>query len=124
MPKYILNEHIIDYADKQYSGNDTVKKKAVFITQSDPYSLHSVEEKVSLKVLGGITTEQIILSDNLPIILDRIIRDKGDEWFQEADFDAINAEVTRLKPEYLPKPNLMQQQALQNMQEEDVRIDA
>ena len=42
MPKYILNEHIIDYADKQYSGNDTVKKKAVFITQSDPYSLHTV----------------------------------------------------------------------------------
>jgi hypothetical protein len=124
MPKYILAQHVIDYADKQYSGNDTVKKKAVMVTQIDPYSLHSVEEKLSLKVSGAITTEQMILSDMLPLIMDRIVRDKGDEWFQEADFDAINGEVQRLKSEYLPKPNELQQQALLNMQSESVRVEA
>lgn len=123
MPKYILSQHVIDYTDKQYSGNDTVKKKAEMIQQIDPYALHNVEEKLSLKVAGALTTEQMILSDQLPLIMDRIIRDKGDEWFQGADFDAINAEVQRLKPEYLPKPNALQQQALLNMQEEDIRID-
>jgi hypothetical protein len=58
------------------------------------------------------------------LIMDRIVRDKGDEWFQEADFDAINGEVQRLKSEYLPKPNELQQQALLNMQSESVRVEA
>jgi hypothetical protein len=66
----------------------------------------------------------MILSDKLPLIMDKIIRDKGDEWYQDADFDAINSEVQRLKSEYLPKPNALQQQALLNMQEESVRVEA
>lgn len=124
MPNYMKTAHLLKYADKQFSGDDSVLKMTQVISQLDPYSLDNTDEKLSKKVAGVLTTEQWILSDTYPLILQDIVRDLGEEWFIDADFEKIKQEIDRRKIDYMPAINPMQQQALQNMQEESVRIDA
>lgn len=118
-PKYVLGKQLYDFTDKQYSGDDIIRQKVWFIGQYDPYAMHKEDELISIKVLGGINQEQIILHYNLPVIFDSIVRDKGEEWVLDADYNAIAAEVEARKATYLPTVNPLQQKV-----NETLRIDA
>lgn len=101
VPKSIQSQLVIDYVDKQYSGNDVIKKKTEILVQMDYLYMESSDDLVNLKVAGVAKTEDIEFSKRLPSMLDAIIRDKGNEWFIQSDYDKIKAEVDRLKPEYV-----------------------
>lgn len=101
VPSFILSQLGLDYIDKQYSGNDVIKKKSEVIIQMDSLCMVGGDEKVNLRVTGAIQIEDISFSNKLPLILDAIIRDKGNEWFIQADYEKIKAEVELLKPEYV-----------------------
>lgn len=118
-PNYILAKQLYDFTDKQYSGDDKIKKTTAIITSIDPYFMDSADAKLSKKVAGVLTTEQWIMSDNYPLIIEDIIRQHGEEWFLDADFETIKQEIDRIKVNYIPAINPLVQGV-----NETLRIDA
>lgn len=81
MPVFIRQRMALDFVDKQYSGDDIMKKKAQFITSFDTLSIAGADELQALSNMHAITDEEIIFSKRLPAKLDALIRDKGEAWF-------------------------------------------
>ena len=95
MPDFIRAKQLEDYADKQYGGDDILKKKTCIIPQLDPIALKTESEKqIILTNVGG--TDLWFRSLNIPLIIDQIIREKSGEWFLNASFDVIKSEVERI----------------------------
>lgn len=93
MPDYIRSAQIEDYVDKQFGGNEVLIKKSRLINQMDLVAVTPEEDK-QLKVLNGsITQRDLQFNAHLPLIIDKIIRDKGKDWFMNAGYDAIFAIV-------------------------------
>lgn len=97
----------MDYQDKQFGGNEVLKRKTEFIIQRDPMAVRSAAEVGALTIAGVFDVAAAQLSANLPTILDSVIRDKGAEWFTKANYDAINLEVearfAKIAPPVLPE---------------------
>lgn len=105
MPDWIKAQQIYDYTDKQYSGNEVIKRKTEVILQMDKLSLKSEDAILNMKLAGSVTMDDILLNANLSLWLDKVIREKGDDWFIEAKYDDIEAEVKKMKPP-TPPPSL------------------
>lgn len=93
MPAFIRAKQSLDYTDKQYGGDETIKKKAEFISQSDPLFVLSEADKQLQLLAGAIDKRQWQYSIHLPVMLEQIIRDKGKQWFATATYDDIKKEV-------------------------------
>ena len=105
-----------DYVEKAYSGDEEIKKKMRVINALDAYSTYTPDERMSLKLAGSMTLEDIAFTDKLPIWLDEIVRDKGKNWFIKASIDDISTEIDKKKPQ-LQTLNDIQQEALNNMKD-------
>lgn len=102
LPDFMLYQYLEALADKQFGGDEVLKKKTRAINYLD---------KLALKNDAGI---QIIASNNfvrdrdiqfhyeLPQILDNIIETKGSEWFVSADMKIIKAEVQTMFAQLSP----------------------
>lgn len=112
LPKFILAEQTKAIVDKQYGGNDVMKKKTDVILEFDRIALDTTEEKISKRLAGSITIQDMIYSDTLPLLIDKLIRDKGHEWFIDAKYEVIKTETDAL----LPTANPVQAQAISNME--------
>lgn len=100
LPDYILAQQATDYVDKQYSGNDVLKKKSDYITATDKILFKTSAEITDLRLTGGISIQDVQYHLNVSGMIDEIIRNKGDEWFINAKFEAIAVEIETLKPKY------------------------
>lgn len=89
IPVFIRQRMALDFVDKQYSGDDVMKKKAQFITAFDSLSVSGVDELSGLKNIDAITEEDIRFSRRLPIVLDDLIREKGENWFLHVRNDEL-----------------------------------
>lgn len=97
LPKYILAKSANDYVSKQFGNDMVMKKKSQFITQTDDLCTYSAEEIVRLQEAGNITKEEAVYSRRLPVMLDGLIREKGDEWFVVAGVEEIIGQLANLK---------------------------
>lgn len=81
MPVFIRQRMVLDFVDKQYSGDDVMKKKAKCITELDMLATSSTEEMQQLREMGVVADADIRFSQLLPKLLDEIIKQKGEHWF-------------------------------------------
>lgn len=93
VPAFIRTKMISDYVDKQYAGDDVMKKKTSFIMDIDDLATITPDERMSMATFGEASKEELLFSRKLPLILDEIIRDKGTQWFTDAKFDQIKEQV-------------------------------
>lgn len=93
LPMYVRQKMVAEFVDKQYSGDQIMKKKSEFILDADKTAVFSVDEKLTQQTLGIFTKEDCLFSDALPLILDKIVRDKGEDYFLNASFDKLKQDV-------------------------------
>src|SRR5690606_3250589 len=104
VPDFILAKHIEDYVDKQYGGDNILRKKTAFINESDIVALKSDADKQSLLLTGSVTQRDLQYSVRLSKIIDRLIREKGEDWFLESNFDTIEVSVMDAFDAIIPNP--------------------
>lgn len=93
MPAYMLGRQLEDYTDKQFGGDDVIKKKVCIINQIDVLSSVPVSSWAALIANGDVESRDTKLSVWLPKILDDIIRVASPEWFISATYDNIYSKV-------------------------------
>lgn len=102
IPSYQLGALVEDYVDKQFGGNDVLKKKTWFINQSDKLANIPTTDIAVMLLNGAAEQRDWQYSVALPVMLDKIVRSKSDDWFIRAEYDAIDtlvqAEFNLMKP--------------------------
>lgn len=103
LPVYARNKIAIELTDKQFGGDAIMKRKAELITQMDALSTTTEADKAVQKNNGIIDVKDWRFSVYLPQILDRILREHGEEYFVSTEYDVIKAEADKLFAE-MPVP--------------------
>lgn len=102
MPPYMLEAISIDYVDKQFGGNEALKRKTIIINQMDILAVMNTADISIMLLNGGATTRDLQFHLYLPKIIDKIRREKGDDWFIGAPFDTlqsmVDVEFKKIKP--------------------------
>lgn len=97
MPVFIRQRMAIDFVDKQYSGDEVMKKKAQLITELDELSVLNTAEITDLRAVGAITIADITYSRKLPLMIDELIQERGRHWW-------LHTPLKDIKPLLLPQP--------------------
>lgn len=93
MPSYIVGALQLDHADKQFGGDDVLKRKVELINQMDKLANKPVAEVSMILLNGGATNREYQFSTALPVILDTLAREQGQQWFLSSTYDVIKAAV-------------------------------
>lgn len=103
IPEYQKGALLEDYVDKQFGGNEALKRKTNLINQLDKLANKSVAD-ISIMVLNNAATNRDWqYSVAIPIIIDAIIRDWGSERFLGAQFDLVKEEIQRIFDAEVPE---------------------
>lgn len=108
LPDFMRGEYLIDLADKQFGGDEALKRKTVLITQMDSLFLKKDGDIQIIAVNNWKSDRDIQFHYELSGILDTIIRTWGDDRFLKAKYDEIKAEVDRLFAEIKPPVTAIQ----------------
>lgn len=93
MPNLIRKRMAKEYAEKAYSGDEILKKTMDFINYYDSLNVYGIDELVSLRATGAATTDEIIISQKLPMFIETAIENKSEKWFLNASFKDIEAAI-------------------------------
>ena len=104
-PDFIKTKQIEDYVDKKFGGDDALKRKTSLIFQLDKIAVSSMETIQSLLINGGIDRRDLRYHIQLPLIIDKIERDKGSDYIVSTDFDVLKSEIDVLFNAENPEPN-------------------
>ena len=96
VPIFIRARQSIDYTDKQFGGDDVMKRTSQIIRQVDPIFVVSETDKQVMLMGGAISADEWRFSVKLPIIIDQIIREKGQEFILNSDIEIIKKEIDRI----------------------------
>jgi hypothetical protein len=96
VPDFIKAKHLEDYVDKQYGGDEILRRKTMLINELDIVALKSEQDKQIAILNGSVQQRDLQFSVRLPRILDQIVREKGNDWFIESRYDIIESEVSRI----------------------------
>lgn len=107
VPSFVVAKHIEDYVDKQYGNDEILKKKTLFINEYDIIALMSDDSKQIALLAGVITQRDWQYSIRLPLILDKLIRLRGEEWFIEAGMEDIDISAREIFNEMVPEPYVL-----------------
>lgn len=114
MPTFLLNSIMQDYVDKQFGGNDLLKRKAYYIGALDIVSVRTIDEISAALLQGSITQRQAQFHMVLPGILDEIIRANTAEQFLQMPYETVKSKVEAAFE--------LQYPALPEIQTEDVTV--
>lgn len=81
-----------EFMDKQYSGDPIIRKKCDLLDYYDVILVVPEQDRLSKLTTGEITRDELTLSLWLPRILDKLIIERGYEWFLKTpirDFETI-----------------------------------
>jgi len=95
-PEWVRQKQVEQYVDKIFGGDDAMKRKAALINEMDAFSVTSITDKTALLAASGISPKDFQFSNVLPKILDKILRERGKQWFVTADYDLIETEVNAI----------------------------
>ena len=107
VPSFVVAKHIEDYVDKQYGNDEILKKKTLFINEYDIIALMPDESKQIALLAGVITQRDWQYSIRLPLVLDKLIRLRGEEWFIEAGMEDIDISAREIFNEMVPEPYVL-----------------
>jgi len=89
LPSFVRRQMLTEFADKRFGGDLTFQKKAMVIPSIDDLCVYSIEEKMTMVASGEATLQDVLFSRKLPNIIDKLIRQKGAEWFMNAGIEEI-----------------------------------
>lgn len=95
IPDYVRQAQLEDYIDKQFGSNDVLKRKSLIINWMDPMAVTTEADKQSRVLNGAMSRRDYQKSVMLSKMLDDIIREKGAEWFINADYTVVDEMVTK-----------------------------
>ena len=104
MPPYQRAAILQRYNNKQFSGDELLNKKAYIINEIDIMNVLTDVEITNALLNGGATNRDYQLHLRLPNILNRIIRERGSQWFLTATFEAIETEINTIFNVMIPPP--------------------
>jgi hypothetical protein len=89
IPAFQRQALLEDYTDKQFGGNDVLKKKTQIINALDILATMDIAEIESALLNGAATSREYQYHIHLPNILDKLVRQRGSEWFIATAIDVI-----------------------------------
>src|SRR5690606_22403517 len=92
------------YNNKQFSGDDVLNKKAYVINEMDILNVLTESEISNALLNGGATTRDYQLHLQLPKIINRLIREKGRDWFIRERIETIETEIIAVFDTIIPPP--------------------
>lgn len=104
IPAYQQAALLEDYVDKQFGGNDVLKKKTQVINTIDPLANMLPADVQSVVMNNAATNRDWQFSVKLNYILDKLIRQRGEEWFLRASIDDIEILARTEFDKIVPKP--------------------
>lgn len=90
MPQYIRNRQLEDYVDKHFGGDKVMAKTVRVINELDIFASDTLQEQSS-----AIGTEEWYYHKQLPSAIKKVIRQRGELWFINADITDISAEIDK-----------------------------
>ncbi len=107
VPAYLRSRMLLDFVDKQFGGDDLLRRKTALIGQMDAVCAVSADEKQIMVMLGAISMRDCQFSARLPEILDGIVRDKSPDFLISTDYTALREEVNKRFEEMQPTVPLL-----------------
>lgn len=104
IPPYQRAAILERYNNKQFSGDDVLNKKAYIINELDVLNVLTDVEIQAALLNGGASTRDYQFHLQLPKIINRLVREKGREWFLSSTFDAIEADIQSIFSTIIPPP--------------------
>lgn len=104
MPPYQRAAILAKYNNKQFSGDDVLNKKAYVINEMDILNVLTESEISNALLNGGATTRDYQLHLQLPKIINRLIREKGRDWFIRERIETIETEIIAIFDTIIPPP--------------------
>lgn len=102
IPDFQLCALLNEYTEKQFGGNDMMKKKTDFITMCDPLAMKT-DADIQIVVMNNfVSMRKAQYHYELPTILDTLIKDFGGEWFINATYDDIKGRVDAMFATMIP----------------------
>lgn len=98
LPAYVRAEMNRAFVDKQFGGDELLKRKALYIQLLDVVNIATPEEIQLWLLNGAIQQRDAQRHVLLPNILDNIIREMGADTFMDATFEVISAKVDAKLP--------------------------
>lgn len=104
MPPYQRASILQKYNNKQFSGDALLNRTAYVINQIDILNVLSETEISNAILNGAASTRDYQLHLQLPKIINKLIRDRGNDWFINSSFDTIEQSVNDAFDEIIPPP--------------------
>jgi hypothetical protein len=102
LPDFMRVQNLEAYADKQFGGDDVLKKKTKVITELDILAVKSDADIQIVLLNGAATNRDYQYHLRLPKILDALVRTKTNDWFLNASIEDIGIEVEREFAKVIP----------------------
>lgn len=80
VPSIIRRELVVEYMDKRFGGDEVLLQKTKIISQLDKLFIYSPDEKAVMKGSGEVSQEDLHYSINLPLVIDEIGRERGNQF--------------------------------------------
>ncbi len=104
MPPYQRAAILEKYNNKQFSGDEVLNKKAYIINELDVLNVLTEVEIQAALLNGGASQRDYQYHLQLPKIINRLVRERGRDWFLNSTFDVIEAEILTVFNSILPPP--------------------
>lgn len=108
-PPFIRKKLVAEYVDKRFSGDNIFVKKSQVIEALDKCFIYTPVEKQTLVAIGEITKEDLRLSSNIGNILDKLEREKGQDYILKTSIEEIE-KIIMVEVAKIPLPQIDQQQ--------------
>lgn len=115
VPDYVKSRQVEEYVDKKFGGDECIKRKSSLIVQMDKIAVSSDNKVQAMLLNGGIDRRDLQFHINLPLILDKIERDRGAKWLLNESYDNIKEEIDRIFAEIIPALPLNVDTSIRNM---------
>lgn len=106
-PGFFRKKILIELSDKRFSGDEYFLKKTQVITRLDDLCVFNTDEIVNMVAAGEATIQEVSFSRKLPAVIDDMVEEKSTDWFINAKYPDIKAEILKRLP--LPSENSLVQ---------------
>lgn len=104
VPDFMLASQLMEYADRQYGGDLYLKKKTEIIVAFDPLAVSNSDRIQTDLLTGAIDQRDAKFHIQLPIIIDRIARERSKDYVIKTDIDTLKADIDAIFNTISPPP--------------------
>ncbi|RYD50667.1 MAG: hypothetical protein EOP52_13480 [Sphingobacteriales bacterium] len=103
LPAVVRERQLIDFAGKQFGGDQVQQRKTKLAVALDPLCVYTAAEQQMKALSGAVDLRDVQFSTRMPYLLSKILRERGQQWFLETDIDTFEVEVRLLFNKLFPE---------------------